>query len=520
MQWIDDTRKINLKGTCIRLILISGAFLLFNSLAEAQYSFNANCQRAYQAILALKFSEAQKLIDSEKALNESNLIPVYLENYIDFLTLFISEDRATYERLKHNKSQRIDKLENGNKKSPYYNFCLAEVSLQWALARLKFGDYATAAFEIRRAHALLTVNEALFPGFIIQKIGLGLVHVIAGIVPDNYKWVIAMMGVDGSLDQGLSDIKQVIDYSGTDKIVILFKPEASFYLAFLTVNLQKDKKEALALLPILLDQINDDPLAKSPLLLFARSTILMKNGHNDEALTVLQERVALTQCYPFYYLDYMEGIARLNRLDYTANLCFENFLRHFRGQNYIRSSYQKLAWIAALQGDTLGFNKLMKQVKTKGASVVDEDKQALNEAVTGIFPNIRLLRARLLFDGGYFDLALHEMLDNPVKNTIKSKRDLVEYNYRLARIFHETGNYFKALEYYKLTIQYGKKEPFYFAAGSAFQMGLLYENNGVYDKADSAYRLCLSINTPEYKTTLGEKARAGLNRIEKKIPKI
>jgi hypothetical protein len=39
-------------------------------------------------------------------------------------------------------------------------------------------------------------------------------------------------------------------------------------------------------------------------------------------------------------------------------------------------------------------------------------------------------------------------------------------------------------------------------------------------KAEPAYRMCLSIDTPEYKTSLGEKARAGLNRLKRKIVRI
>jgi len=212
-------------------------------------------------------------------------------------------------------------------------------------------------------------------------------------------------------------------------------------------------------------------------------------------------------------------MARLNKLDYTAELYFEKFIENFKGQNYIRSAWQKLAWIALLRGDTVKFDQTMRLVQTKGASVVDEDKQALNEAVKGIRPNVFLLRARLLFDGGYYSLALDELLDKSIRSVIQSKRDLVEYSYRMGRIYHETGNLPKAVDYYRQTIQRGRTEPLYYAAGAAYQMGLLYENSGDWAEADRAYHLCLSINTPEYKTSLGQKARAGLNRVRKMMPK-
>jgi tetratricopeptide (TPR) repeat protein len=269
------------------------------------------------------------------------------------------------------------------------------------------------------------------------------------------------------------------------------------------------------LLYLLKNQPLDDRNSSGPLLIYARASVLMKNGLNDEAIEVLHERVHLTQTFPFCYLDYLEGVARLNKLDDSASVCFEKFITGFHGRNYIRSAYQKLAWIALLGGDSAGYHRTIDRVTYVGASVVDEDKQAEIESLKGPVPNIILLRSRLLFDGGYYQKALGELLNHPVKITVRAKRDLVEYTYRLGRIYHETGNLIKAIENYEQTVLRGRSEPCYYAAGAAFQLGLIYENKGEYSKADSAYRLCLSINTPEYRTSLHQKAKAGLNRLKK-----
>ncbi|MEI6682710.1 MAG: tetratricopeptide repeat protein [Bacteroidota bacterium] len=503
----------------IRILLIAGAFLIFSPKPQAQYNFDENNQRTYKAVLSLQFAEANRLIEIEKKSDPANLLPLCFENYIDFLTLFIGENPKDYDLLKGTKSDRIERLERGDQDSPWYNFCLAEVHLQWAFARIKFGDYTAAAFEIRKAHLLFELNDAKYPGFLVNKIGLGVVHVVVGIIPDSYKWITNLMGVDGTMEGGFNEIRRVAEYSGNDKITLLYKPEALFYLAFLTANLQKNKKEALPVLALLTAQQGDHHPLESPLLVFASASILMKTGHNDDALAQLQVRSSLTQRYPFFYLDFLEGLARLNKLDYSASGFFEKFTAGFRGQNYVRSACQKLAWIALLRGDTARYHQTMKMLQTKGAAIVDEDKQATAEAAGGIVPNTVLLRARLLFDGGYYSLALDELLNNSLKASVKSKRDLIEYNYRLGRIYHETGNYPKALEYYGKVIQRGRSEPYYFAASAACQMGLLYENAGAWVKADSAYHVCLSINTPEYKASLSQKAKAGLNRVKKMIPK-
>jgi len=502
-----------------KTFLLSGAFLFFTYSSSAQYLFNDQCQKAYHAILLLRFDEARNLIESEQHQNPSNLIPVYLENYIDFLTLFIGENRLQFEELKGNKSNRINLLEKGNTGSPYYRFCLAEVNLQWAFARLKFGDYTAAALEIRKAYQLFTENQERFPAFIINKTGLGVVHVIAGIVPDNYKWITRLMGVEGSVEKGLQELQEIAEYKGQDKIVRLFRPEAIFFMSSIIANLQKDKHEALEKIALFDAQTFDEMLVKSPLIIYARASILMKNGHNDEALQILQERTTSGETYPFLYLDYLEGIARLNRLDLNSKEYFNRYVSSFTGLNYIKAAYQKMAWCEALKGDSVKYFETIHLIENKGIAMIDEDKQAESECNIWRFPSIVLLRARLLFDGGYYNRALNEMLDNPVKSYIKSRKDLTEYTYRLARIYHETGNIPKALDYYRQTVVRGKNEIFYYAAASAYQMGLIYENMGNYNMADSCYRKCISIKTLEYKTSLNQKAKAGLNRLKRMQPK-
>jgi tetratricopeptide (TPR) repeat protein len=316
------------------------------------------------------------------------------------------------------------------------------------------------------------------------------------------------------MEQGLSEIRQVASYNGPDKTTLLFKPQATFFLAFLTLNLQKNKMDALPVLDLVKNQPGDKQLWNSPLIIFARASILMKNGLNDQALAVLCQRNNLSQTFTFYYLDYLEGVARLNKLDDSCAIFFERFIAGFRGQNYIRSAYQKLAWKAILHGDSTNYRRLMKMVSTHGTAKVDEDKQAGFEAVENTLPNAVLLRARLLFDGGYYDLSLNELLNNPVKTTVQSRRNLIEYTYRLGRIYHEKGSYTKAIENYRQTVVRGRNEPWYFAANAAYQMGLLFENQGEDARADSAYRVCLSINPREYKTSLHQKAKAGLSRLK------
>ncbi len=497
------------------LFFLIGAFIFLSGSLYSQYVYDHKCQEAYQEILKFRFNEATKLIQQERDYYPDNLIPIYLENYIDFFKLFTGEDKLMFETLKRNKSDRLDYLERGDKESPYYRYCIAGITLQWAFVRLKFGEYTTAAFEIRRAYLLLKENEKRFPNFLPNQIGLGILHIIVGLVPEQYHWLLNLAGLEGTITEGVSELKYVLDYNGDNPIFTLFKPEACFYLAFADVNLLNKKKESLSLI----QSFDSDPVLhaynQSPLIIYAKSSIYMKNGKNNEVITLLQDYQTPPNTYPFVFLYYLEGLARLNNLDPSAVIFLDRFLKEFTGINYIKAGYQKLAWAYLLQGDTIRYRKEIEKAGTNGNSIVDEDKQAHSEYNVGIIPAVPLLKGRLLFDGGYYQDALKVLLNTPLDSYMRSKKDLTEYTYRLGRIYHAIGNMPKTIQYYLSTIETGRNLPHYFAASAALNLGWIYEEEGNYIAADTNFRLCVSMKYDEYENSLRQKAKAGLSRLKK-----
>lgn len=497
------------------LFVLVSAFFFPSESIYSQFVFNDQCQEAYHKILEFRFNEAKSLLQQERDQRADNLIPIYLENYIDFFKLFTGENKLMFETLKRNKAIRLDDIESGNKESPYYRFCIASVTLQWAFVRLKFGEYTTAAFEIRHAYILLKENQTHFPDFLPNQIGLGILHIIIGLVPEKYQWLVNFTGFEGSVTEGVSELWHVLNYEGDNPVFALYKPEVCFYLAFVDANLLNNKKESLSLI----QRFDSDTILRtynqSPLIIYAKSSIYMKNGKNNEVINLLNDYHAPPNTYPFAFLSYLEGLARLNSLDPSAVTFFERFVREFTGINYIKAGYQKSAWAYLLQGDTLRYRHEIEEVGKNGNSIVDEDKLAQMEYNVGIIPAIPLLKARLLFDGGYYLEALKVLLNTSFDSYMRSKKDLTEYTYRMGRIYHALGNLPKTIQYYAATIDNGRNLPHYFAASAALNLGWIYEEQGNYIAADTNFRLCISMKYDEYENSLRQKAKAGLCRLNK-----
>ena len=126
-------------------------------------------QESYSHIINLEFEKATILLAKEQFQNPKNgFIPLH-KNYIDFLTILITEDFNYFELHENFKDARLDLLDDNDKNSPYYLYSKAEVSLQWAFSRLKFEQYPTAAYELLKAYKLLEENQGKFPDFTLNK---------------------------------------------------------------------------------------------------------------------------------------------------------------------------------------------------------------------------------------------------------------------------------------------------------------------------------------------------------------
>jgi len=494
----------------ILFILMLSLFVQTCSHAEVTpyFTFTEDVRLAYQRALELRVGESSILLSKEKREFPNNYMIYFVENYLDFMRVFINEDEDAFASLTKNKDRRLALIESGDPDSPYYLYTQAEIKLQWALLHLKFDEYLPALSNIRSAYKMLNKNLKKHPDFIASKKSLGLLHALVGTVPDNYKWAIKLLaGMDGTIEQGRREIEEVIDYhrKNGDK---LFETETLVFYAFLMLHLNNSSNDRAW------DILNSGELnpKTSALACFVLSNMAMRIGKNDLAIQMLEDRPRGVEFYKMPYLDFMLGLARFRRLDTDAPQYLQNYISSMGNGNYVKEAYQKIAWHHLLDHNELKYQQYMQLCKNYGRESVSSDKSAQTEAENRDQPNPILLKARVLFDGGYYDRAKSSLLSYHPEDF--ENQDLqLEYVYRLGRIFHEGGETDKAIDYYQKTIDQGRSQKYYYACNAALKMGLLYETAGEGAKAKTAYQTCLSMSPNQYKHSLHGKAKAGLNRL-------
>lgn len=483
-------------------------FLLFLGVilpSQANFDFNNNCIKAYQAIFDLRLSDAKVLIQQEKKQNPNNGITILLDNYIDYFTLLASENKADYDRLKNNKSSRLEALEKQNKNSPYYLFTQAEINLQWGMLKSRFQDYMSSGLDIKRADNLLSENTVKYPSFLPNKKSSGLIDVIFGSIPSNLKGIFSTLGIKGNANTGIRTLESLASTLSRSPYSF-YKDEVVFFLCYIETDLVHNKANYSKIMG-LTSTMDDSSLLK----IYLQGYVSARSAQNDRAIDYLLKRPKGNDYINFPVLNYHLGNAKLNRMDNDANVYLINYLKEYKGINYIKDAYLKLAYYFYLRGDNGKYNTFLKMVKTQGSLYDEKDKQALKEA-NDIAPNMDLLKARLYFDGGYYSKALAQLADKDAGD-FKLKRDQIEFYYRLGRIYDESGRDTDAIVNYQKAINSGKLTSYYYAANGALSIGSIYEKRNDKAKASSYYKQAIAMKNHEYENSIETKAKDGLRRM-------
>lgn len=464
------------------------------------------CKKAYKNIIALRLDSGLYYLQQENKIHPFNNYIVYLYNYIDFLTVFTSGDMAYYEKnVKNSFSERIDLIEDSKTEdSPYFLFVQAEIYLHSAILSVQNKDYLTSVFHLRKALKKLEENQKIFPEFKENRKSLGLLLSILGSVPDNLKTGFSILGLNGNINEGMEMLKELSE----DKSFIQQHETATIY-AFMLFHLNNKKEEAWQIL-----KKNSFFESNSLMDIYAIAHIGVYGFHNDEAIAAIKKEEGNEYYIKFPLLDYILGIGKTYRLDEYANFYFQRFINNYKGKDYLKSAYQKMAWNNLIKDDLDKYQENISHINKVGRSLIDADKQAEKEVYFLSPPNSILLKARLLSDGNYLDKAISLLKNHTVEDFLMPKQK-VEYRYRLGRIYHKEKNYTKAIEYYIATINFNNKVEAYYAANACYMIGNIYETLSNNDEALKYYEKCLTINGYQYNNSIKQKAKAGVNRLKK-----
>lgn len=485
------------------LLVFSSIFLIGN--AEKVYEFNTTCQQAYKEITQLKINNGIALINKAKQQNPDNLIPLVLESYVDFFVLFMNEDPTEFKIRNPKFEERIAALKEGPKNSPFYNFCLGAVYLHKASVNIKFDNKTKAGFDFQTAYKYIKQNQKAFPTFIPNQLLHGALQAVAGTIPSSYKWLAGLFGVKGRISEGMKTVTNFVNSS--DPWAKLMFNEACFVNCYLKFYIENKKEEALQFIKNKkLDVVNNHLFA------FMAANLAINNKQIDYAETVINNRNKSAEYLNLSVWDFQMGFVKMYHLQTQQAINYFNaYLKNFKGTYYVKDVYQKIGWCYHLQSNKAGAEEARKNCIHKGAAISDADKQALKDAKKNIAPNITLLKARILNDGGYNNQAL-ATLQGFSTQSFNTDLEKLEFTYRVGRINDDLGKDEDAIAFYLKAIALGETRTEYYAARAALQIGQIYEQKGNKKDAIRFYEQCINMEDHDYKNSLDQRAKSGISR--------
>jgi predicted negative regulator of RcsB-dependent stress response len=418
------------------------------------------------------------------------------------LELMVSEDGLKFNEYEDRFQARLDK----KFKSPGNDvqFLEAEMHLHWAFIYLKFGHEFDAALHLRQAFQIADECRKKSPDYLPIKKTIGLLEIMIGSVPEKYGWILGLLGINGSIEGGLNSLNLV----KTSKSPFAFEADLlysiiqGFILQQPQIGLEELKKV-----------IKSNP--DNNLLLFLAGSLAIKNSESETALTFL-DSINADHGLPLYYADYLKGEVFLHKGQYLNSISsYHWFIDHYKGQNYIKDAYYKIALCHWLNGNKNEALILFKNARSKGKEATEADKYAARSLADNELPNVKLSKARYATDGGYYEQA-RQILSEILPAEIPHQRDQVEFYYRKARLAHKTNQLPAARLFYLQTIEMADEKNWYFAPNAALQLGYisLAENNR--KEAKGYFEKALTYKKHEYKNSIDSKAKTALAQIKRK----
>jgi|LZCG01.1.fsa_nt_gb tetratricopeptide (TPR) repeat protein len=494
-----------------KIITIWLTFISLTTFGQ-EINFNYRCQIAYQKVTELRFTEARTLLRQEHLENPKNLAVDYIADYLDFLRVFINEEQKDFESSLEARKLRIERIESASDFNPAKNYLLGDIYLRWAMLRGKFDQKFRPVVELNKAYWLLKKNYENHPKYIPTQADLGVIEVLIGSIPDSFHWIAGLLNLEGSVESGIAKITQALHYANQHPEAAFLEIPALFMISFIEMNLGETDN------PLMHNRFHEldstGVVEQNPLLRFLYADLLQKNRNNEKALEVLSDYTLQKGQYPFYFLYYMKGLSELYAMNPACIQSFQVYLDNFKGRHYLKSAIQKQAWFYLLSGDSLAYHTYSNRINEVGEEFVGADQQAQDEYKENKTPDVSLLRARLQFDGGYYDKSLKTLTQTDRKNY--NPTQVTEYYYRRGRIFHESALFDSALVNYQKSYQTGKDLPQYYAANAKLMMGRIYLKLGKKTLALQAFDACLNLDGFQYEYAIHQKAKAGKNQSTKK----
>ncbi|MGK7389779.1 MAG: tetratricopeptide repeat protein [Candidatus Cyclobacteriaceae bacterium M2_1C_046] len=431
-------------------------------------------------------------------INKSNATPaeVYLNAYQGALRFIVFDDISEEEvqQTLNTALEQIKKSPLSEQLSLYYQIDLLMLSAHIELKKGNELRFMWLMNDIYKNSQHLIIN---YPEFLPGKKIAGTLLIMISTVPDQYQWVINLLGYYGNSEQGLKYLETL------NNSTIPVKYESLLLSALLKKYLTIENKSNL--LVQLEKVISENP--QFSLMRFIAALAYIKEHQSKEA----QDHLLKIKDINSPIISYLLAETFLHQGNhFKAINYYKEFISLSNGGNLVKDAYSKIYISHYIIDNTVAAERYKTLALHSGEANTETDKNAqqlLNESSPA---HPAIFQIRYYTDGGYYHKAL-QLADSAFSLSLNNK-DKIELNYRLARIKHLKGDIKDAINLYKESIE--NHDGRYFAPNASLQLGIIYLSLKKNQLAKMYFEQVLEYKNYTYENSIKGKARRALKNLE------
>lgn len=447
------------------------------------------------------------------SLNEPKLRAYYRCNLLIY-KYFSTQQSSYYSALDTYFDEAVDIIEE-SPADPLREVFLSDLYGKRAVIAFLDHNYFQAIRYARTCHKLIDKSRETYGDHIEQMKIRGLFNALLGAIPQKYLWISNTLGYKGDIQEARLQLEAAARESS------YLRQEALFILYFVEKNMFNETHKSLARLETERKEIGGNILMD-----FILASGYLSTKDNKKALEVLNRRGYYSRKGIFFipYWDYLMGKAYYYKGSHgLSQMYFSRFLKGYEGKVFKSDAFFRLAMSYALDEkypEALPYFQRIAHGKKEG---LDEDEYAnfMAEKFSQQAPTpyqLKLFRARNLFDGGYLQNAM-ELLSELEKTSFGklNLEERTELYYRYGRIYQQEGKSKEALTYYEKCRKESQSEQSWLQAYATFYSGEIKRKQAQLKEAKVLYKEALTYKDYFYQNGLENRCKIALSEIKKEL---
>ncbi|MBK3516030.1 hypothetical protein [Carboxylicivirga marina] len=473
----------------ILTILFTSLFAV-STFAQQEHFLSIEGQNELQQTYHTPEADILSLISAR---SEASLQDEYLRLYGLFIAYQVNE-RELFANTFH---KDIDQFEVQFDVSDRQQLMLVTLLIQQSLLHWNSGSNTDGARSFYKAHRLFRrINAESYPNE-YQKLQ-AIFNVFLSQIPVNYQFWASLFGLEGDLNKGLSEMKQ---YAQTN----INNQEAQVLYSYCLLKFGNARKKETILL------IQQSQNNASPILNFVLASLAVKNRMGQDGLDFM-ESIEAKQFDSFPLLQYQHARVKLNQLDTNSYNALQSFLSNYSGNSFKTDAMMRQAWYFHIQHDNQKRDSLIQIIHQQTKLPTTNDRQAAKEVAQLKSVPVDLLKARLLYDGGFYNGA-HQLLSTIDPNELESFY-LAEFFYRLAKIDVELNKHLEAIQSFDKVIEVTQNDTRYIGPYAAIEAAKIMLSQNNMHRCRFYLEQASQLNTGEYAIDIKRKITAFNSKID------